>query len=167
MASPDPRRPLDFADLGAVRSEIARLESAAADGTLVAAGDWTLDQACWHLARFMRMSREGFTFRAPLPLRLAGRFMKGWALGPKPSPRGIRLRGPLSALEPSGPCADGPAQLRGELDAITERGERYTHPSPLLGPLAHEEWVRLHCKHAAHHLGFFRTADAPAGAGPR
>lgn len=160
--SADPRRPLDLPDLAAIRRELDRLETADRAGTLEARGDWTFGQVCWHVARFMRMSREGFPFRPPLPVRLVGRLMKGWALGPKPMPTGIKLRGGMRQLAPPANAAEGPAQLRAELDAVLDGGARFTEPSPLLGPLSHHEWARLHAKHAAHHFGFLDPHDGDA-----
>jgi hypothetical protein len=40
-------------------------------------------------------------------------------------------------------------------------GERMTRPNPLLGPMTHDEWVRMQCGHCQLHLGFLHYPDAP------
>jgi len=44
-------------------------------------------------------------------------------------------------------------RLRSAL-ARLDADEKFTQPSPLLGRLSHEQWVRMQLGHASMHLGF-------------
>ena len=148
--------------LGCVTGECDRLEAAHAAGTLRAHGGWTSGQNLWHVGRFMSFSIDGFPFNPPLPIRMIGRLLKRGALSDRPMPTGIRLdRGGLDALIPPAETSfeEGMAELRAPLRRI-EDGERFTQPSPLFGPLTHDQWVRLHAKHFAHHAAFLSYPDA-------
>jgi hypothetical protein len=57
---------------------------------------------------------------------------------------------------------DGMARMRSAL-ARLERGERMSHPSPWLGPLTHDQWIRINLSHTQMHLGFMTYADAEDG----
>lgn len=138
-----------------IRKELDRLQAAHDAGTLEAHGDWSAGQILWHCGHIMRFSMEGFPFRPPLPVRLVGRFMKGFALGPRKTPRGIKLNRPgLDQLIPPGDTTfeQGMAEIREILDRVDEGGETYAHASPLFGPMTHDEWITLHAKHFAHHV---------------
>ena len=150
-------RPVKATCLGCIAGELDRLEAAHAAGTLRAHGGWTAGQVLWHVGEFMTYSLDGFPFRPPLPIRVVGRLMKGMMLGPRPMPKGIRLNRPgLDALIPPADVsfAEGLAHLREPVRRVQEGGEQFTIPSPLIGPLTHAEWVKLHAKHFAHHASF-------------
>jgi len=68
---------------------------------------------------------------------------------------GFKLPKDAAALLPRAGVSfeDGMARLRHAL-ARLEAGERMTHPSSFLGPLTHDEWVRLNLNHTQLHLGF-------------
>lgn len=139
-----------------------RIELASRQGRLRRHGTWTADQMAWHIGEFMRASIDGFGFRAPLLIRLPAALFRGFALGPRPTPRGIRLRGALSRFDPAlhADGVDGVAHLRAQMDRVAA-GERFHQPSPLFGPLTHEAWMRLHLKHVAHHFGHLEIVPAP------
>jgi hypothetical protein len=110
----------------------------------------------------MRYALEGFPFRAPLPIRMVGRLMKGAMLSDRPLPRGISLKRPgLDRLLPPDDVSfeQGAAEVR-EILARVDAGERFTHPSPLVGPLTHEQWVTVHAKHFAHHAAMLSYPGA-------
>ena len=54
----------------------------------------------------------------------------------------------------------GMTRIRRALSRI-EAGERMTKPSPWLGAMTHEEWVRLNLNHTAMHFGFLTYPGAP------
>jgi len=157
------QRRIEFRTWDDLLTELDRLEASDRAGRIERAGTWSPGQNAWHVSEFIRMSIDGFGFRAPLPLRLAASLIKGWAMGPKPIPRNIALRGPMARVIPHEPIstAAGFAALRAQIDRIERGGEQCTHPSPLFGALTHDEWVRLHLKHAAHHLGMLHPSGAP------
>ena len=84
------------------------------------------------------------------------------AASPWEPPRGIKLKGDVRVILPSDTMDfdTGLAALRREIGRI-RAGERFTHPSPLFGKLTHDQWVGLHCNHAAMHLGFLTYPGAP------
>jgi len=152
--TPGQRRTLHFDALGDLSAELDRLESAHAADTLRSTGNWSPGQILQHLADVHRMSFEGVGFRLALPLRVLGRLMKGRALS-----RGMRpgFKAP-AGLAPD-PDVDFDAALGNLREQISrcDRGQRMTQRSPILGPMSHEDWVRLHCRHAELHLGFLHT----------
>ena len=148
--------------LECVRGDLDRIEQAHAAGTLQAHGGCSSGQVLWHVGRFMSFSIDGFPFRPPLPVRIVGRLFRSWVLSDRPIPRGIRLNRPgLDRLLPPGTVdlTAGLAEIRGPLERVAA-GERFTAPSPLVGPLSHEQWVRMHAKHYAHHAAFLSFPGA-------
>lgn len=45
------------------------------------------------------------------------------------------------------------ARMRRVIERVAA-GERFARPSPLFGPLTHEEWVTLHLRHCELHYSF-------------
>jgi hypothetical protein len=126
------------------------------------AGRWTLGQICNHLATAIRLTLD-------VPARLTeqtreqditrrrffqqGRFPEG-------------MEAPIPVLLPRSDLdARSEAEaLRGAIDRlVSASGLLPAHPR--LGPLTKEEWVRFHCMHCAHHLGFAEptVADETTG----
>lgn len=156
-----PVRQLRFRSIDELSAELDRLEAAAAAGRLRSTGSWSLGQCCEHIGKFFRGALDGFDGRAPLPIRiLAKLFFKRKALGPEPMPGGINLPASASMLLPDPGISDeaGLAYLRAQI-ARLKKGEQFTHPSALFGPLTHDQWMVLQLKHAALHLGFLDPGD--------
>ena len=152
------RREIRFESLAELRVDVERLRDAAAGGSIQPLGNWSLGQASQHLARFMVCSIEGFD-KAPFFLRPMGRvlqLLQGKKLLNKPPPPGFPIPSTLSFF-PDADADDSAASA--ELLAAIERveQEKCVQPSPLLGRLSHEQWVRLHCRHAELHLSFFKV----------
>jgi hypothetical protein len=142
------RRDLTFTSLDDVMPDVERL--LAGHKTV---GRWTLGQICNHLATAIGLTLD-VPARATEPTREKdiarrqffrhGRFPEG-------------MEAPIPILVP-----------QSELDANTEaellrkviiRFTLFTGPFPAhprLGALTREEWIRFHCMHCAHHLGFVR-----------
>ncbi len=154
-----PRRELRLGSLAELRAELARIEAGAAAGTLVTTGNWTPGENVAHVGQFMGFSLDGFPERGPWWLRAVGAAVKPIVLrslqrGGTVKP-GIRLNKGAAFLEPRAGTGldEAVAMTRGILDRV-EGGERFTHPSPLLGRLTHEQWSMMHCSHASMHWSF-------------
>lgn len=140
----------DVEELGAVTSETG--ESICADG------NWTPAQIVEHLTFFIDGAIDGFSFQAPLVLRIIVKFFRKGILH-KPMKPGIKLPADMSIVLPDRETTwdDAVSALRDAVARI-DAGERMTQPSPLLGAMTHEDWVNLHCRHAEMHLSFLHPA---------
>lgn len=149
------RRELTFGSLDEVVRDAEQLLAAGYTKT----GNWSLAQACGHLACWFRYQVDGFP---PIPLLLRPVL---WALRntvgrrmAKRLVRGGKMRDgvptiPQSVPEPDGDDAAAVAALR---EAV-RRWEGHAgpmHPSPLFGRMTKEEWRNGHLIHCAHHLSF-------------
>jgi hypothetical protein len=142
----------------AFRAEIDRLREVQQQGRLSQVGNWSLDQCCQHLGRWIQFSIDGFPFQYPLRFRALGRLLRlvSWrwlvALAVRPgflNPPSVR------AVEPDGaiPDGDGVAYLLEQISRV-EGGHRMSQPSPVEGPITHEQWCYFHMRHAELHLSF-------------
>ncbi|MCE9590174.1 MAG: DUF1569 domain-containing protein [Planctomycetes bacterium] len=142
-------RELDLRDFDGVLDEVRRLR---ADG-YEKAGNWDLAQMCQHIAIPIRDSMDGFSFEAPLAIRV---------LGPLVFKKRIfstrRLRDGIKApreIEPP-PGLDADTEIR-NLEALITRFRAHTgalHPSPFLGEMDKTEWEQFNTIHASHHLRY-------------
>lgn len=153
------RRDLHFTTMEEMCNDVEGLRAAHEAGTLTHTGNWNAGQCFWHLAVFMKGSLDGFPDqKAPLPLRLLGRFVfKGMALSGKPAKPGIKLPSSVAWLDPVASGVESFEDGYEPMKAIIDRykaGERFTHPSPIFGPLTHEQWCTLHAGHASMHMSF-------------
>lgn len=148
------RRDVELSSLEDLQREIDAIVSADRDGSLRTLGNWSAGQNLQHIGRFFEFALDGFPFQLPWPLRVVGRLLRNRSLS-KPLPAGVRFPTNARALapDPEVPTEEGAAYLRAQLDRIGA-GERMTAVSPLLGPLDHDEWVRLQLRHAELHLSF-------------
>jgi len=150
------RRTLRFESISQLRDELARIEAAHASGTLRTLGNWSVGQILGHLAAWTDYAYDGYPMRPPGWVRLLGRLMKGKFLRSE-MPTGFRFRGAPEGTYGVEPLEfdDGMRRLRLALARLEATAP--TMPSPVLGPLGHDEWIRLHLNHAALHLGYLRT----------
>ncbi|MBX3323549.1 MAG: DUF1569 domain-containing protein [Phycisphaeraceae bacterium] len=156
-----PRRELRFETLSDLQVELNQLQSALDRGTLTHTGNWTPGQNFEHVGKFFKCSMDGFEASAPWIMRFAATLLfKKRALGGEPMPAGLPLPKQASSLLPSPSVSDhdGLAFLQQQIDRL-RAGERMTHPSPIFGPLTHDEWMTIQLKHAAMHLGFLKDAQ--------
>ena len=49
--------------------------------------------------------------------------------------------------------------LRETIARVKEKGEEFSHPSPIFGEFTHEEWTRLQLGHCQLHLGFMHPGE--------
>ena len=153
------RREIRFESLGELRADVERLREAAARGSVEALGNWTAGQATQHLARFMTCSIEGFD-KAPFFLRPMGmvlQLFQGKKILNRPPPPGFRIPHTLSFF-PDAEVEDavGARELLAVIDRLSQ-DTKCVQPSPLLGRLSHEQWIKLHLRHAELHMSFFKV----------
>jgi hypothetical protein len=149
------RRPLKFKTVDELNAELDRLQSTPCNKL----GNWTLPQACRHVALVIEGSLNPPPTNDPTPEESA---MKqkffGTVLGPQGMPEQMPIGNP--ELIPSADCGDG------EIDhlriALTKL---LTYPHPCIkvgrcGPVPTEEVIELHLAHAAHHLSFIEPVNS-------
>lgn len=145
------RRSLQFQTL----DEILRDAEQFTSGEVEAIGNWTTGQIVDHVRRIITASRAGFKITLPLPVRIMARLVKNRVLNGAMSP-GYKI--PKSATDELIPergvtVEDAVQRLRDEVALSREPGVM-TQPSPFFGSMTHEDWVRLHCRHAEMHFSF-------------
>lgn len=147
------RRSLSFQNFDEVRADIDLLLAADTRGSLRRLGNWSLGQNLNHLASWINFAYDGFPLKPPWFMRLLGPVLKNRLINGK-MPAGFRL-----SRTPGGTLAteDMPAaQAAAKYHAAIRRLEAHapTAPNPVLGPLSHDQWMRLHLNHASLHLSF-------------
>lgn len=158
-----PKRNLKFNCMNCLKAELDGIDRAHHTGQLVTTGNWTVGQILSHCSMLMRFSIDGFPSRAPAPLRVIARLLfKKKAVSGNPMPSGFQLpRGASYMLpQPDVTFEKGMGDIREQIARI-DTGTTFAQPSPLLGPLTHEEWVKLHLAHCMMHLGFIDYPGAP------
>jgi Protein of unknown function (DUF1569) len=144
------RRTLTFRSFDEVLADAERLVSSPNTKML---GNWPLSQLLTHLASTVNGSIDGMSTKAPWFFRLIGPVVKRRILKRGMSP-GFNL--PKARLTNAFPAASSPQEALGKLRAAVGRlkQERMTARHPFFGQLTHEEWTRLHLRHAELHLSF-------------
>jgi hypothetical protein len=156
MTAPKPeRRSLNFRSIEDIVRDVDALNAQPRRST----GAWTPAQNVQHVTMGIRFALDGWPFTLPAPFRIVGRLIRRTRLA-KPFNPGINL--PKTAAKVLNPPRnttwdDAYRYFRTTTDRLF-RGERMTYPSPLFGPLTHEEWSRFHRHHAALHLSFILPA---------
>ncbi|MEE2643172.1 MAG: DUF1569 domain-containing protein [Planctomycetota bacterium] len=157
MAKPAPqKRPLKFNSFDDMVSEARSLM----ENGYASNGNWSLGQACGHLAEWMRYSLDGYP-RPPLPLRAIFWVMKH-TIAPRMKRKILAegFQGGLPTAPESVPRPDsitdqqGLAQLLACVERVTEFDGKLL-PSPLFGPMDKEMHTRVTLLHAEHHLAYF------------
>ena len=144
------RRSLHFDLLRAMLADAEQLVAAPHTRML---GNWPLERLLAHLALAMHSSIDGITDRGPWLARLVGPLLKRRILARGMSP-GFRLPAPAEAR--FFPTAASPREALAALRLAAARTERENMGAahPVLGRLGHDEWLRLHLRHAEMHLSF-------------
>jgi hypothetical protein len=153
------RRKLRFERFEDALRDAERLADAERLGTLRVTGNWELGQAIGHVAAWARFPLDGYPplprmpwfIRALIPL-----FKKSFLN------RGLPAGANIGNL-PGGTLATEPMETDLALRQLREafgRLERQvpTQPNPVLGPLSHEDWIKLNLRHAELHFSFFHPA---------
>ena len=147
------RRELRFESLDEVLAEVERLAAAERAGRLRRLGNWTLGQTLGHLASWAEYSYTGAPLKAPFFVKWFLRLRKRKFLYGRMGAgvRVPRVEGGTLATEPV-PLDEGLERMRRVLGRL--KSEAPTAPNVIFGPLSHDEWVALHCRHAELHLSF-------------
>jgi len=147
------KRSLRFETMQDILDDVEMLAS----GPVTSLGNWTPAQNIDHLRRVIRISHSGTDFKMPLPIRLLGKLLKRRFLKSpfKPGFKTVALFDPPD----ENTMQQAVVALREEIEAATRPGAM-CHPSPLFGPMSHEQWEQLHCRHAELHLGFLLPATS-------
>ena len=132
---------------------------AMAHGVVQTLGNWSLGQIFQHLASALESSIDGFSFKAPLHVRLVAPFLKKRFLK-KPVPAGFQLPAAGQAqLVPAATVstAEGLDALRLAVSRTESESKRAIHP--VFGRLSKQESDQLQLRHAEMHMSFVVPAD--------
>ncbi len=154
-AAPTGRRTLHFSSMADLAADVRSLGSNPGSS-----GNWSAAENLQHVTKIIERSMDGFdNIRAPLLFRLTAPLMKSRILA-KPFSPGFKLRGSLTAFEPDPGVTweQATAQFQRAMDRI-EGGDTMTQRSPVLGEMTHDDWVRLHCRHAELHFSFLHPDE--------
>jgi hypothetical protein len=115
-------------------------------------GNWPLGQLLTHLTLAMNSSIDGISAKAPFLFRMLGPVIK-WRILSHGMSAGFKL--PKKVEDGFFPVASPQEALEKLRSAANRlRTEKMTSPHPVFGKLTHEEWLRLHLRHAELHLSF-------------
>jgi hypothetical protein len=149
------RRTLRFEQVDEAIREAERLAEAEREGRLTRAGNWTLGTTLGHLATWANFAHDGYPpeVRAPLPVRLIARAMRGRILrdGMMPGMKIGRLPGGTLGLDELS-TGEGLNRFRTALRRLASTAP--TAENPVFGRLTHDQWIQLNLRHAELHLGF-------------
>ena len=154
-----PRRKLQFHTLHEILRDVEQLGAVTSETgeSICADGNWTAAQIVEHVTFFIDGAIDGFSFTAPLPIRVLARPFKKRILT-KPMKPGIKLPARMNVVlpDPDTTWDEAVSALRDAVGRI-DIGERMTQPSPLLGAMTHEDWVKMNCRHAEMHFSFMHA----------
>lgn len=150
------RRRLRFNTLDEVLADAERVAAADKAGALRRTGNWTTGQTLGHLASWMGYAYDGYpeNLRNPpwfikLLLKVQrNRFMNG-AL-----PAGVKIpkiEGGTAGTEVIS-TEEGIIRLRASCQRL--KAGPPSGPNPVFGPMTHDDWIKLACRHAELHLSF-------------
>jgi len=150
------RRVLHFTSLDEI---VADAEKLAASPDTKMLGNWPLDQLFTHLAMAINGSIDGMPHQAPWFVRLAAPLLKGRVLKRGMTP-GFKL--PKQVEPRFYPTAASRQAALETLQRAVARSqtERMTADHPAFGKMTHEEWAKLHMRHAELHLSFATPGSA-------
>lgn len=119
-------------------------------------GNRPLDGLLNHLAMAIEGSLDGISFKTPWYMRLVGPLFKK-RFTTKKMPAGFNL--PRSVDEIYFPSSATAVEAFERLKRAIERTQTQPMESkhPILGSLTHDEWTKLHLRHAELHLSFARA----------
>ena len=150
------RRQVQFTTLDDMLADVDRL---AQSKEVRALGNWSSGQVLRHLTIVMNGSIDGQPPMMPAIMRLMIRLLAKRRFLNKPMAAGFQLPARAAAvlLPPETSWDEGVEEFRRAVQRLKTESARRPHPA--IGPLSHEEWDRLHCRHAELHLSFLVPVD--------
>jgi hypothetical protein len=150
------RRQLHFTSIDDITTDAGKLAQAERNQKLRQLGNWTLGQACGHLAAWIDYGFDGTPAKFSWIVRMLARGRrKKYLLEPmNPGGRLPRVPGGTLATDPL-TTEDGLNRLKracARLKASTPTRKHF-----IFGPLKPDEWKNIHLRHAELHLSFFRA----------
>lgn len=143
------RRKLHFQSLDEV---VADAEMLVASPHTKMLGNWPLGQILTHQALAINGSIDGVLAKAPLLFRMLGPFIKRRIFKHGMS-AGFQLPKQVEAsFFPVASPQEGLEKLQAAVARL--RTERMTSRHPVMGKITHDEWLKLHLRHAELHLSF-------------
>lgn len=154
-------RPLVFASPEEVVAEAQRLAAAGRAGRLRTLGNWTPGQIFGHLAQWVDWSFDGAPMKPPWLMRLIGPLLKPLVL--KGLRQGVRLPGAPEGTYGTEvlPLEEGLARLERAMARLAASTPAI--PNAVFGRMSRQEWLTLHLRHAALHLGYLVAEGDAAG----
>jgi hypothetical protein len=147
------RRTLRFESIDQMMAEVDRLAEAERAGRLRRLGNWTLGQTLAHLAAWAEYGYTGSRLKVPFFIKWILRLRKRRFLyGPMRA--GVKIPGVAGGTLATDavPLDEGLGRFRRVMERL--KAEAPTAPSPVFGPLTHEESIAMNLRHAELHLGF-------------
>ncbi len=121
-------------------------------------GNWTAAQNIGHIAAVIDASIDGFTFSAPVPIRIFATLMRNRFLSKGFKP-GIKMPSNAPAAFKPGPETQLDDAVKHLIESIQRaKDKKMASVSPIFGALSHDQWVDMHCRHAEMHFSHIQTA---------
>jgi hypothetical protein len=151
------RRSVRFQSLDEVVQDLEMLAAAEQRGELKELGNWPLGTASGHLAAFIEYAFDGYPMKPPIWIvRVLARMMKK-RFTENGLPAGMRMPGRTSGTYGDEPMTTQAGLTRFKAAAMRLERQAPALPNPVFGNMSHEEWIKLHLRHAELHLSFYRT----------
>jgi hypothetical protein len=149
------RRELHFKSLDDITADAGKLAQAERNNKLRRLGNWTLGQACGHLATWIDYGYEGAPVKFPWLVRLMARGRKKKYIYGVMNPGGRLPRAPNGTFATEMMTTEaGLQRLQGACARLKKETPSRLHF--VFGKLKPDEWKNLHMRHAELHLSFFR-----------
>jgi len=145
------RRQLHFDCLEDIRNDVEQLAKRKEVRSL---GNWSAGQILTHLSVAMNGSIDDTIPKLPGIVRFLLRLFIKHKMLNKPMTAGFHLPNKAAAvlIPPPTNWEEGLRNFRQAMQRLITEPMRA--PSPVVGPMTNEEWVKLHCRHAELHLSF-------------
>ena len=149
------RRTLRFEKVDEALADVRALAELERAGKLTCLGKWTFGQILGHLATWVDYSYDGVPMKVPFFVRWMVRpFKKRFLNSP------MRVGGKIPKV-PGGTLAldvysseEGVARFERSFTRLREEAPGLPHL--LFGVMTHEDWIKMHLRHAELHLSFLR-----------
>ena len=153
---PIERRKLQFNSIDDITTDAGKLAQAERNKKLRQLGNWTLGQACGHIAAWIDYGFDGTPAKFSLIVRMLARGRRKKYLSEPTNPGGRLPR------IPGGTLATDPLTTEDGLNRLKRACARLKASTParkhfIFGKLKPDEWKNLHLRHAELHLSFLRS----------